>query len=280
MSMSLRKPVRFLLPTVLIVGGFVAACFLWVRAEQHQYALNRDLIDALVKSDENRAIYLVNAGADPNTPYSPPPRPTLNDLWNSLLHHTRPSAEDCPTALQLACGANYENEVQAFQQDVSRLVDAMLRHGGNAHVLDGYHSTLLMIAATDTDRTPTVELLLQHGANVNAHSDYDDTALMAACSPPFSPKSVRVLLAHGARVDDQNVTGQTALYMVLPGRPSKESTDIVRQLLEHGASPNLPDHMGVTALERAKRNHLTEIVALMEHHNTPDIKGSGRNGIQ
>lgn len=39
--------------------------------QRHQYALDRQLISASVKHDNQKALALVNLGADPNTPYKP-----------------------------------------------------------------------------------------------------------------------------------------------------------------------------------------------------------------
>src|SRR5579863_9697761 len=83
---------------------------LWLRAERRQYALNRQLIAALVKGDNQRALALVNAGADPNMRYKPIPAPSLLQLVRQLLHRSPPPINGSPTTLSIACGAPWNDE--------------------------------------------------------------------------------------------------------------------------------------------------------------------------
>lgn len=59
----------------LLLGLFLV-CILWVRKEQRQYSLNRQLISALFHENGKQALRLVEAGADPNTRYTPAPAPS------------------------------------------------------------------------------------------------------------------------------------------------------------------------------------------------------------
>ena len=51
----------------MIVLLFAAGCRLWMRQAKEQYALNRDLIAALLHNHPDQALILVNQGADSNT---------------------------------------------------------------------------------------------------------------------------------------------------------------------------------------------------------------------
>ncbi len=48
-----------------LLAGLMGFTGLWRRAKQRQYTLNRQLIAALIHSDDRQALVLVNEGADP-----------------------------------------------------------------------------------------------------------------------------------------------------------------------------------------------------------------------
>lgn len=67
------KPRRALLFSITVVLVLCAASGWWLHKERQQYALNRQLIDALEHNDTKTALTFVNEGADPNTRQSPMP---------------------------------------------------------------------------------------------------------------------------------------------------------------------------------------------------------------
>lgn len=91
---NFHKRYIFLASVLLVVGGCALACFLWMRAEQRQYALNRALIEALNQGNLKRAIDLVEVGANPNTLLQPLPAPSWRDLLNQMLHRSTPSPKN------------------------------------------------------------------------------------------------------------------------------------------------------------------------------------------
>ena len=102
MKTRYRSLLGFALILVLLLSGMG----LWLHKEQKQYALNRQLIEALTHFDTNQALALVKAGADPNTRLDPPPAPSLQLLLDQLLHRT-PLVNKSSTALLLACGVTW-----------------------------------------------------------------------------------------------------------------------------------------------------------------------------
>src|ERR1700683_3258649 len=87
--------------SLLLVGGYGQ----WLlQSQRHQYALDRQLIAALLKSDSQQALILVNSGANPNTRRVPLPPPSLGQLWNYLLHRSALPTNDSATAFVIACG--------------------------------------------------------------------------------------------------------------------------------------------------------------------------------
>jgi hypothetical protein len=83
MKRNHRKLIALL--ALLLLVGLAGGTILWLRSEQREYVLNRQLIAALVQDDDKRALALVNAGAGPNTRYAPMPVPSFLQLWNQLI---------------------------------------------------------------------------------------------------------------------------------------------------------------------------------------------------
>ena len=235
---------------VLILGTvgllLTVACGLWLRSARRQEALNRQLIAALVKIEEVRiehvvlydnreVLALVNAGADPNTPFTPVPRPSLRQMWDHLVRRSALPINDTPTAFELVCGslcpADRSVVVHYFDRDDPQLVQTMLQHGANkdAMNIDGWTPLMLSI-----------------------WSHY--------------PKTVGMLLKHGADVNAQDHEGETALYKVADFGDFTESgqaSDICRQLLAHGADPTLRAKNGETVVQYAPTQR-PDLVALLK----------------
>jgi hypothetical protein len=220
--------------TLGLVALLVGGAGLWLRAQQRQYALNRQLIAALLKNDGKQALALVKAGADPNTHYTSTPVPTLPELVNQFFYHSPPPpVNDSPTAFTIACGAegvtmcssNYGPYVVWLERpDNAQLVQAMLAHGATVNVKDALAWTPLDWAIFFDAPVKTIDLLLEHGANANVQDKDGRTPLM---------------------------NGNDA---------------IIRRLLKHGANPNLADTSGRTPLSIAKENNCPDIVALLEQY--------------
>jgi ankyrin repeat protein len=107
-------------------------------------------------------------------------------------------------------------------------------------------STPLMYAALyGSDKS--VRALLNHGANPNTANNEGTTALMWAVD---SAEKTRLLLDAGAAVDAHTESGRTAL-LIAAGRQG--STQVVKLLLDHGASANVFAENRTTPLLLATR---------------------------
>ncbi|MCW3097328.1 MAG: Ankyrin repeat [Chthonomonadaceae bacterium] len=227
------------------------ACGLWLHAERRQEALNRQLIAALVKYavwparhvapyDCQEALSLVNAGADPNTPLKPLPAPSLQQLWNSLVRRSPRPVNNSPTAFLLACGADRdEPEAPIWFNDGKYevfvpLVQAMLQHGANAEAKDGNECTPVMYASYQHNQE-LLDILLEHGVNINAEGDDLGTPLCWAVHSSSSESPA-----------------------------DEKAKNIIRQLLIHGADPNLRAPNGLTPLQLAQQMERPELVALLK----------------
>src|SRR5579871_5569409 len=96
-----------LLTVLLLVTLVISGLGLWLRSAKRQYALNRQLIAALIHHDDQKALTLVEAGADPNACYKPSSAPSLLKLVKQVLHPSL--ASNSPTAFMIACGAPWNN---------------------------------------------------------------------------------------------------------------------------------------------------------------------------
>jgi len=236
--MNKRRRYRAVLVLGTVCLLMVGAGGLWLRSVRRQEALNRQLIAALVKDDPKQALALVNAGADPNTPLEPMSPPSLTQLWNHLIHRTEPARNASPSAFFMACGAYTSSADFRFL---------------------GIH----------TDEPELVETMLQHGARKNAKQYNGMTPLLWSISVR-RPKTAGALIEHGVDVNAQVGGGFTALsWAVFESRtdnPSERSkdTNIVRQLLAHGANPNVPGPNGLTPLQMAHNSNRPDLVALLK----------------
>ena len=285
----------------LLIGLIVVFSFLWVRRQQRQHILNRQLIAALDHDDARQALALVETGADPNARIDAPPQPSFDILVAQLMHRLPPPVPDSPTAFMFACGAGYERMSSSNPKhnaiiDDPRLLSAMIVHGAdvNAHSRYGWSAlegaifydrpcvvALLLehgatgdllvppltMAVEDSPDLALIQVLLTHGARVNMQNSDGQTPLMLAV--PLNPEIARLLLEFGAAVNMQDNSGDTALHYVLQNANDVEWLDVsvadsIRLLLAHGAQPNIPDKQGETALMLAQHRRRPNILALLK----------------
>jgi ankyrin repeat protein len=261
----MMKRNRAAMITLLLLPLLIGVAGIWLHPQQRQYALNRRLIAALVKNDTEQALALVNAGADPNTHYNPPPIPSLNLLLNQLLHR-QSSTDNSPTAFMMACGTPYLHDPTLLRHQIEfpddpALAKTMLAHGASLHMQANDGWTALLGAAYAT-HVQAAKLLLEQGADTNVAGQAGMTPLMWAAMND-SNALVRILLAHGAKVNIQDNPGETVLHFAF--KP-KYNINTMRLLLTHGANPNIGDMYGLTPLTLAKETGRPDIVALFKHY--------------
>ena len=153
--------------------------------------------------------------------------------------------------------AEYELMAAAAQGDTNRIrqlipkIDVNARFGGDGE-------TALHRAAA-RGHLSAVNLLVDHGANVNAVDEQGATPLLAATYS--SHKEVVVfLLQRGATVDAQEKRhGFTPLIQAV----ARNNKDLVNVLLNHNANLSLKTVDGRTALDWAKAEGSSQIVAML-----------------
>jgi len=141
--------------------------------------------------------------------------------------------------------------------ETAPLIDAITA-SGEVDQRDICYRTPLMFAA-QFGRLDTVRELLAAGARVNLHEKGYYTALMLAAGNGHSDV-VRLLAEAGADVDEIEITrGWTALIWAA----KRGHVDTVAELLALGASRDLRDQQGRSALDWARIQREPAVVALL-----------------
>ena len=226
-----------LLAFALLLLGVGLPCFVWVRAQQRQYTINRQLIAALKKKDTKQALELVNAGADPNTRFEPTSAPSLPELMNQLLHRSQVTVNNryatthrSPTAFMLACGTLWSVGATNY---VVNAIDLLL-----------------------------VQAMLRHGADVNAKEIWGYVPLQGAISWQNKP-CIKLLLDNGAGVNTKDEDGNSLVCWAV----NTQNIEIVKILLDYGADPVSINTEKDTPLSLAKDHHRPDIIALLHKYS-------------
>ncbi|TFG61049.1 MAG: ankyrin repeat domain-containing protein [Spirochaetales bacterium] len=221
-------------------------------------ALGRQLIYAIMETDQDEIKKLIDAGA-------PLDSPEIYDL----------------TPLQ---AARYTGDYEILQLllDMGADINNPASESGD---------TVLMDAAMDGD-LGMVKFLVSRGADINLRNssgisaaawaytegreDVYDFLMAEGSEDPWLRTPLHVAIENGERdkvwnelendcdIDARNLYGLTPLmYAVAAG-----SRDLVKLLLERGANPDLRDIDGSTALMYAKEKGDGEIIALLEGSGT------------
>ncbi|HOJ99045.1 MAG: ankyrin repeat domain-containing protein [Treponemataceae bacterium] len=161
--------------------------------------------------------------------------------------------------LELGISLRGDAFAETVQEGNIHGVDLFLRAGFPPDSRDKRGVPVLCLAARSGNRA-MVDLLIDAGAQVNLRSeDRGSTALMDAVSGGFY-EIVEDLLEAGTDVNIKSKDDQTALVIAV----GKGDPQLVKVLLEHGANPDIPDKLGLSARKYATLFHNQEILGLIE----------------
>ncbi|KAK5094638.1 hypothetical protein LTS08_008494 [Lithohypha guttulata] len=173
---------------------------------------------------------------------------TGNPIPSGLLSQAVGSNDVSSLRLLLTYGASV-NHVDADGNSALLLAVAtwsnematlLLEHGADPNLCAVESSMSPFTLAAQQNQVELVQLMLDHGANVNAMLSNGDTPINACICQGARTEIVALLLGSGAVPNQKTRDGKTPLFEAL----SRRRLDIVKLLLDHGASPNLagPKH--------------------------------------
>jgi ankyrin repeat protein len=149
--------------------------------------------------------------------------------------------------------------MHACQAENTDVVKLLLEHHVNIHLQDKQALTALM-HTSQKGNIDTLRLLLRHGAEINGRGSEQLTALIYACCREGNAQSlIEALLSEGASPDLQDAQGWSALIYA----SQKGNIDTLRLLLTYKATIDQADQQGLTPLMHASQMGHTEAVRLL-----------------
>lgn len=263
---------------------------------------SRALVYVLEENEDDIALEMINAGADPDfcdphflLPITYPAQSGDVRLMQAFIDHhanVNLNGTDGPAILfavghdrlpivqmLLDAGADiniapYEGPPPsakrmslvglAAQTDDLRMIDLVLDHGADINAMGDDGLTPLTEAIIRASASPdTIRHLIDRGADVNKPDAAGETPLMLACKYGFNPIGViQPLLDHGAKVEGTDACGRTTLIWCA----MDGDHDAIPLLLKHGANVNAKDSAGETALTYAADQGDEAVVVYLRQH--------------
>ena len=148
------------------------------------------------------------------------------------------------------------------------MVQWLLEHGADVDFYDPNYEIIdrtAFLYAGANGLNDILEILIPYKPDVSIRNGYGGNALIPAAEKGHVTTVKLLLEKTNVDVNFVNHLGWTALLEVtLFGKDNTEYQEIVRLLLDHGATPRLADKEGVMPLEHARQRNLSLIIPLLE----------------
>jgi len=233
--------------------------------------------------------------------HSASPELQASDGHTALMMAASEGHEACVQAL-LRAKANPDLQSNSGQtalmgaamQGQESCVKALLRAKANTELLDKDGDTALQWAEHE-GHTAAAALIRQHAtppqpaaASPAAPLDAGEPAVSSAASLPLEIlesarrgelRKVVEWLRKGGSVDalasGTTVDGRPTTFGLLLAAAATDHLEMVRELLNRGASVDLPSNLGITALMNAAvYGHLSIVLVLLQHSANPDLQAN------
>jgi ankyrin repeat protein len=150
-------------------------------------------------------------------------------------------------------------------------VELLVKKGANVNSAEPKKKRTVLMVAAAKGQSDIVKFLYGKGADINARDSDSQTALMYASRHRLNATPdntiAEFLLSNGAEV---NVRSKKKGYTVLMLAASAGNVELVQQLLEKGADPEIADNFGVSALAMAQERGFSAVVDLLSNPPTPE----------
>lgn len=133
------------------------------------------------------------------------------------------------------------------------IAQELLNHKANAYAVDCQGYAPIHWAAI-SGSTEIISLLLAQGSSPNLRSKQSFTPLIQAAAQGHF-EVVELLLDKGAGINSATIDGWTALHKAV----ANKHLSIAKLLLQRGASPYLQHQSGMSVIDLARKNDLTEL---------------------
>ncbi len=218
------------------------------------FCMGRDLTVVLFNGDASPPAFLSGYERFTNTT-------ALSDfLEQELLIYQKAQRVEAAQAELRAAGfpATERSFADAVERGNLEAVRNFLRVGISPDVRDDNGIPVLSLAIREGNQH-IVHLLIDHGADVNAVSEDRGNSPLMEAATRGDVKAVRALIQAGADPDLKTKYDQTALMLAI----GEGHTQVVRDLLDHGAHTDAVDYLGMTAEKYARLFRSDEILSLL-----------------
>lgn len=231
--------------------------------QKESLSTSRDLIDAVLENDLEKAQALLKEGTDIHQ--------KDEQGWAPIHHAASQGNMEMITLLlqynadinaKTLCDANspdyeYRNDhytplLAATRYGQLEAIQYLIEHGAHVNDKEDLGNTALHFAAS-SGNIQTVAYLLKHGADVKAANNHGDTPLLEAIvGREYEHDIVELLLNNGADINACNDQQETCLLKALN---CNFIPDLISYFIKQGADVHAVDHDGNTALQLAANYH-------------------------
>ena len=124
----------------------------------------------------------------------------------------------------------------ATQASFLEAAQLLLKYGADPNTSAGPYDENPYARALNSGQTPFVELYLKYGANSDGIMGNGNTPFIQAMTKTAPMALVDLMFLYNADPNCKNARGETALFRAI----NAERLDIIANLIDHGANPNLP----------------------------------------